>query len=142
MIFPGKKKFLNFFLKSKLPLSFNSYDWIQRATEGGERMSAIESCQRLLEVLCLRRHDTYCRLACEFGISRETIWNDVEILMCPHLIETVRGRYGGGVQVRADYLPYSRDLSIKYKSAKYVKFRRGEYQSKLCSYGYQKGADG
>ena len=37
---------------------------------------------------------------------------------------------------------YSRDLSIKYKSAKYVKFRRGEYQSKVCPYGYRKGADG
>ena len=37
---------------------------------------------------------------------------------------------------------YSRDLSIKYKSAKYVKFRRGEYQSKLCPYGYRKGANG
>ena len=29
-----------------------------------------------------------------------------------------------------------------YKSAKYVKFRRGEYQSKICPYGYRKGADG
>ena len=37
---------------------------------------------------------------------------------------------------------YSRDLSIKYKSAKYVKFRRGEYQSKLCPCGCQKGMDG
>ena len=37
---------------------------------------------------------------------------------------------------------YSRSLSIKYKSAKYVKFRRGEYQSKVCPYGYRKGADG
>jgi len=36
---------------------------------------------------------------------------------------------------------YSRDLSIKYKSAKYVN-RRGEYQSKTCPYGYQKGANG
>ena len=36
----------------------------------------------------------------------------------------------------------SRDLSIKYKSAKYVKFRRGECQSEICPYGYQKSADG
>ena len=51
----------------------------------------------------------------------------------------------GGINVTFKYLVsefYSRDLSIKYKSAKYVKFRRGEYQSKLCPYGYQKGADG
>ena len=51
----------------------------------------------------------------------------------------------GGINVAFKYLVsefYSRDLSIKYKSAKYVKFRRGEYQSKLCPYGYRKGANG
>ena len=51
----------------------------------------------------------------------------------------------GGINVAFKYLVsefYSRDLSIKYKSAKYVKFRRGEYQSKLCPYGYRKGENG
>lgn len=51
----------------------------------------------------------------------------------------------GGLNMAFKYLVselYSRDLSIKYKSAKYVKFKRGEYQSKICPYGYQKGADG
>ncbi len=51
----------------------------------------------------------------------------------------------GGINVAFKYLVsefYSRDLSIKHKSAKYVKFRRGEYQSTLCPYGYQKGANG
>ena len=51
----------------------------------------------------------------------------------------------GGINVAFKYLVsefYSRDLSIKYKSAKYVKFRRGEYQSKVCPYGYRKGAEG
>ena len=35
-----------------------------------------------------------------------------------------------------------RYLSVNDGYDKYVKFRRGEYQSKLCPYGYQKGADG
>lgn len=51
----------------------------------------------------------------------------------------------GGINVAFQYLIsefYSRDLSIKYKTAKYVKFRRGEYQSIRCPYGYQKSADG
>ena len=51
----------------------------------------------------------------------------------------------GGINVAFQYLIsefYSRDLSVKYKTAKYVKFRRGEYQSVLCPYGYQKSADG
>ena len=58
--------------------------------------------------------------------------------------DTLRGDTGG-INVAFKYLVsefYSRDLSIKYKSAKYVKFRRGEYQSKICPYGYRKGADG
>lgn len=37
---------------------------------------------------------------------------------------------------------YSRDLSVKYKSAKYAKMKAGEYQSVICPYGYQKGMDG
>lgn len=58
--------------------------------------------------------------------------------------ETLHGDTGG-INVAFQYLIsefYSRDLSIKYKTAKYVKFRRGEYQSVLCPYGYQKSADG
>ena len=37
---------------------------------------------------------------------------------------------------------YSRDMSIKTKSAKYAKMQRGEYQSKVCPYGYRKSANG
>ncbi len=51
----------------------------------------------------------------------------------------------GGINVAFKYLVsefYSRDLSAKYKSAKYVRFRRGEYQSTICPYGYRKSSDG
>jgi len=51
----------------------------------------------------------------------------------------------GGMQVAFKFLMheyYSHDMSKKSKSAKYAKFRRGEYQSKICPYGYRKGADG
>ena len=34
-------------------------------------MSAGERRQRILELLCLRRQDTYGNLASEFGVSRE-----------------------------------------------------------------------
>ena len=37
---------------------------------------------------------------------------------------------------------YSRDMSVKSKTAKLARMKRGEYQSKVCPYGYQKGADG
>ena len=51
----------------------------------------------------------------------------------------------GGMDVAFKYLIseyYSRDMSIKTKSAKYAKMQRGEYQSKVCPYGYRKSADG
>jgi len=51
----------------------------------------------------------------------------------------------GGINVAFKYLMsefYSRDLSIKRKSATYIKMKRGEYQSKICPYGYRKSADG
>ena len=51
----------------------------------------------------------------------------------------------GGIDVAFKYLIsecYSRDMSMKTKSAKYAKMRRGEYQSTICPYGYQKSADG
>lgn len=66
-------------------------------------MSALERRQMLLETLCLRRRDTYRNLAEEFGVSRETIRQDVNALMSDHPIETIRGRYGGGVKVVDGY---------------------------------------
>lgn len=51
----------------------------------------------------------------------------------------------GGIDVAFKYLInecYSRDMSMKSRSAKYARFKRGEYQSVICPYGYQKSEDG
>lgn len=51
----------------------------------------------------------------------------------------------GGMDIAFKYLInecYSRDMSIKSRTAKMARMKRGEYQSKVCPYGYQKGADG
>lgn len=51
----------------------------------------------------------------------------------------------GGIGMAFSYLVaefYSRDMSVKSKSAKYIKMQRGEYQSVICPYGYRKSADG
>lgn len=81
--------------------------------KGGESMSLSERRQHLLEVLCLRRHDTYDNLAHEFNVSKMTIRRDITALSCSCPIETVRGRYGGGVRVKDDYLPYRKTLNVK-----------------------------
>lgn len=76
-------------------------------------MSQAERRLRLLRVLCLRRHDTYDNLAHEFNVCKRTIRYDVAALMCAYPIETVCGRYGGGVKVADDYRPYRRSLNPK-----------------------------
>ena len=69
-------------------------------------MDAVERRQQILELLCQRRKDTMQNLAAELGVSERTIRRDVEILTRSYPLETVCGRYGGGVRV-ADW--YHRD---------------------------------
>lgn len=76
-------------------------------------MSQAERRLRLLNVLCLRRHDTYDNLAHEFNVCKRTIRYDVAALMCEYPIETVCGRYGGGVKVSDDFFPYRKALNAK-----------------------------
>lgn len=81
--------------------------------KGGESIGPIERRQRLLEVLCHRRHDTCENLAKEFAVSTRTIYSDIEALTCSYPIETVRGRYGGGVKVADGYYLHRKALSPK-----------------------------
>ena len=75
-------------------------------------MGPAERRQRLLEVLCHRRHDTCENLAREFDVSIRTIYSDIEVLMCSYPIEAVRGRYGG-VRVSDWFYPSSTSLGPK-----------------------------
>ena len=58
-------------------------------------MNPWERRQKILEVLCLRRHETTSNLAHEFNVSQETIRRDITILTCSYPVETVRGGHGG-----------------------------------------------
>lgn len=62
-------------------------------------MDAVERRQQILELLCQRRKNTMQNLAAELGVSERTIRRDVEILTRSYPLETVCGRYGGGVRV-------------------------------------------
>ena len=64
---------------------------------------------RLLE----RRKDTIQNLASEFNVSPRTIRYDIDALSLSYPIETVRGRYGGGVKVSDWYHPSRNTLSPK-----------------------------
>ena len=68
--------------------------------DGGDKgVDAVERRQQILELLCQRRKDTMQNLAAELGVSERTIRRDVEILTRSYPLETVCGRYGGGVRV-------------------------------------------
>ena len=84
-------------------------------------MTPSERREAILNVLCKRRQDTVENLAHEFGVSVRTIKYDIEELTLAHPIETVRGRYGGGVKVAEGY----------YLGRKYLKPNQQELLKKL-----------
>ena len=58
-------------------------------------MNPWERRLKILEVLCLRRQDTYGNLTHEFNVSTGTIRRDIVVLTCSYPIVTVRGGHGG-----------------------------------------------
>lgn len=65
-------------------------------------MTASERRNAILEVLCLRRHETRENLAFEFGVSKRTIEYDILMLSLDYPIYTTQGN-GGGIHVADDY---------------------------------------
>ena len=69
--------------------------------------------QQLISLLCQRRSDSIQNLAMELGVCERTIRRDIEELTLPYPIETVRGRYGGGVRMAVWYFQDRPKLSPK-----------------------------
>ncbi len=88
---------------------------VKKSMRPNERREAI------LKALCRRRQDTIVNLANEFGVSIRTIKYDIDELTLSHPIETIRGRYGGGVKVADGY----------YIGRKYLKPRQRELLLKV-----------
>lgn len=74
--------------------------------------SATERRMAILQHLCCKRFDTRPNLMFEFGISKNTLDRDLQILACSYPIYTVPGK-GGGVHILEGY-----SLSKKYLSKK------------------------
>ena len=68
-----------------------------------KKMRPCERREKILELLCIRRQDTIKHLAEEFQVSERTIKYDIEELTLTYPINTIRGRYGGGVKVKDGY---------------------------------------
>lgn len=65
-------------------------------------MTASERRNAILEVLCLRKHETRENLAFEFGVSKRTIEYDILTLSLEYPIYTTQGN-GGGIHVVEDF---------------------------------------
>jgi predicted DNA-binding transcriptional regulator YafY len=98
-------------------------------------VKATERRQAILDALVLRREDTVENLAHEFGVSERTIQRDVAELSLSYPIESVAGRYGGGIKVAAWYRPYRRTLAPEQSKAirKAAQFLEGEEKQALLS---------
>ena len=89
-----------------------------------EGISPTERRLKILEKLSLRRYDTCDNLAIELHVSTKTIRRDIGILMCQYPIETVSGRFGGGVGVMDGYYFHYRPSGGKFLDQKEVALLR------------------
>ncbi len=68
-------------------------------------MEAHERRMAIWRSLCCHRFDTVAHLATKYKVSVRTIYYDVQILSLSYPIETVRGRYHGGIKIPDWYKP-------------------------------------
>lgn len=68
-------------------------------------MEAHERRMAIWRSLCEHRFDTVANLAGKYSVSVRTIYYDVQLLSLSYPIETVRGRYQGGIRIPDWYKP-------------------------------------
>jgi predicted DNA-binding transcriptional regulator YafY len=86
-------------------------------------MGPNERRMEIMETLCHRRQETMGNLAFEFGVSVRTIKNDIDNLSLSYPLETICGRYGGGVRVADGF----------YMNRKYLKPVQQELLERLSA---------
>ena len=74
-------------------------------------MTVTERRQEIMTILVARRQETAANLSAEFGVSERTIRSDILSLSLDYPIETVQGRYGGGIRLAAWYRPSKKVLT-------------------------------
>ena len=106
------KYFSKNFLIRTGPVRFNLYDSAMEV-KGGGSVRNNNRHQQIINLLCQRRSDTVQNLAAELGVCERTIRRDIEELTLTYPLETVRGRYGGGVRMADWYFQDRPKLSPK-----------------------------
>lgn len=77
---------------------------------GGEQVNQAERREAIKQILNVRRSEKIENLAAELNVSVRTIKYDIEALTCSYPIESVRGRYNGGIKLADWYQPSRRSL--------------------------------
>lgn len=79
-------------------------------------MNPSERRDTIVDILCARRFETTANLAQQLEVSERTISRDITVLSCSYPIETVRGRYGGGVKMANWFRSDRNKLSVTQKA--------------------------
>ena len=74
-------------------------------------MNLFERRNAIMRILRREGHTTVASLAQKFDVSERTIYSDITALSLDQPIQTVRGRYGGGVKLASWFHPNANKLS-------------------------------
>lgn len=66
-------------------------------------LTPTERRMKILSLICKKRHIITDDLAKIFNVSNRTIRNDIKYLSLSYPIETISGRYGGGVKIHEEF---------------------------------------
>lgn len=89
---------------------------LQQRRKGKPALEPSERRRKIIEIISIRRYDTMRNLACEFGVSWQTIFRDMQVLAGEYPLIITRGN-GGGVALPKGYYVSRRYLTLKQEDA-------------------------
>ena len=89
---------------------------LQQRRKGEPALEPSERRRKIIEIISIRRYDTMRNLACEFGVSWQTIFRNMQVLAEEYPLIITRGN-GGGVALPKGYYVSQRYLTPKQEGA-------------------------
>ena len=89
---------------------------LQQRRKGKPALEPSERRRKIIVIISIRRYDTMRNLACEFGVSWQTIFRDMQVLAGEYPLIITRGN-GGGVALPKGYYVSRRYLTLKQEDA-------------------------
>ena len=89
---------------------------LQQRRKGEPALEPNERRRKIIDIISHRRYDTMSNLACEFGVSWQTIFRDMQVLAEEYPLIMTRGN-GGGVALPKGYYVSQKYLTPKQEEA-------------------------